>query len=333
MFIVVLLSACAGAPEQPAADVLPEATTEAAPGAARAAQVLAQAQAVLAPLPDMPLLDGKPLRAELVELGRTLFYDPRLSPRQDRSCTSCHALDAWGVDGLPVPAGSVGSRNSPSVYNAALQSSLYWDGRALTIEALSAQALLNPHELGSPSTGRIELVLRSIPDYAPLFRSAFPDAEAPIRAENAALALAAFQRTLLNAAPIDHFLAGKLDAISAEQVEGLQLFIDLGCAGCHNGALLGGTRPERQSAEQVIKVPPLRNVDRTGPWMHDGSVGSLPEVLNLMAHNQLDRELDSAQLSSLQLFLETLTGDLPAHLTAAPTLPPSGPKTPRPDSK
>ncbi len=317
MLIPILLLACAGAPEEPSPELAPQAPPELAPGSAQAAAVLAQAQAVLAPLPDMALFEGKPLRAERVELGRTLYFDARLSPRRDRSCNSCHALDAWGVDGLPVPA-TGGTRNSPSVYNAALQASLYGDGRASTIELQSAQALLDPAELGAASTASVEKSLRAIPGYAPLFQAAFPDADPPVTAEHAALALAAFQRTLLTPAPIDHFLAGKLDAISAEQVEGLRLFLELGCASCHNGALLGGASMERLDGEQPLKVPPLRNVDRTGPWLHDGSATSLPEV----STHALGRALDPAQLSSLQAFLETLTGDLPAHLTAPPTLPP-----------
>lgn len=343
MLILMALWGCAAEPDpttppsSPSSPLPAEApaAVDPAAAAARAAEVRSRAQAALSPLPDTPVAGPIPLSNEVVELGRTIFHEVRLSPGQDRSCSSCHGLDLWGVDGLPVPRLSgqtVGTRNTPSVYNASLQSSLYWDGRVGTIEQQSAEALLDPLKLGAASTARVEEVLRSIPGYAPLFQAAFPEAEAPVNAENAALALASFQRSLLNPAPIDHFLAGRPEAISAEQVEGLSLFLELQCASCHGGPVLGGGALTDADADAgVSKVPSLRNVDRTGPWRHDGSVSSLVDMLSPNARHHVDRELEPAQLASLLAFLGSLTGDLPEHLVMAPTLPPAGPNTPAPE--
>jgi cytochrome c peroxidase len=194
-------------------------------------------------------------------------------------------------------------------------------------------------------------VLRSIPGYAPLFAAAFPDESQPITIANAARAIAAFERRLLTPAPFDAFLAGDANALSDDQLRGLQLFMDTGCITCHNGVAVGGGMYQKlglvrafpttdkgrgaltgnASDDYFFKVPSLRNVAKTHPYFHDGSIATLDEAIKTMAAIQLGRDLADDQVAGIRTFLESLTGTIDAAFIAKPELPANGPNTPGPD--
>lgn len=290
-----------------------------------------------------------------VALGRMLFHENRLSKNQDLSCNSCHDLAAYGVDGRQFSIGhrgQLGGRNAPTVYHAAGALAQFWDGRAEDVEAQAKGPVRNPIEMAMPSDEAVTQVLQSIPGYAEPFAKAFPGGAEPVSFDNAARAIGAFERQLVTPAPWDRYLRGETGAISNEQLRGFQTFVEVGCASCHSGTLLGGTTYERagriepwpnqkdtgryeitkkEDDRYRFKVPSLRNIDQTGPYFHDGSVKSLSDAVSLMASAQLGRKLSAEQISSIVSFLGALTGPLSAEVIQKPALPPSGPKTPAPD--
>ena len=323
-------------------------------GGAEAAALAERVRPLFPPLPAEAANPDNPLTDAKIELGRMLYYDARLSKNQDISCNSCHQLDRFGVDGeatSPGHRGQRGDRNSPTGYNAAFHFSQFWDGRAADVEAQAQGPVLNPVEMALPSAEHVAQVLRSIPGYPPLFSAAFPDAFQPVSLENAARAIAAFERRLVTPAPFDRFLQGEASALSAPERRGLQLFVETGCTTCHMGSTVGGTmfqklglvhayETEDTGREKVtgratdryfFKVPSLRNVAETGPWFHDGSVTSLEEAVRLMGWHQLGRELAGAEVADLVAFLGSLTGEVDRDYVAEPELPPSSAETPAPD--
>jgi len=294
-----------------------------------------------------------------VALGRLLFFDARLSRNHDVSCNSCHALGAYGVDGKPVSDGhrsQKGTRNSPTVFHVAGHIAQFWDGRAETLEAQAEGPLLNPVEMAMPDEAHVVRTLASIPEYRARFREAFPGERRPVRLATAARALAAFQRTLHTRAPFDRYLEGDKSALTPQQQRGLYTFATAGCTTCHNGPALGGTSFQKlglvedyaedfpqtrdpgryavthdEEDRMKFRVPTLRNVARTGPWFHDGSVPTLAEAVRRMGRYQLARSFTPSEVEDVVAFLESLTGELPPALVAPPVLPPSTPATPRPD--
>jgi cytochrome c peroxidase len=311
-------------------------------------------RAVFGELPKDAASADRPVTKERADLGRTLYFDPRLSKNQHISCNSCHQLDRAGVDGeatSPGHRGQRGGRNSPTVYNAALHLAQFWDGREPDVEAQAKGPVLNPIEMAMPSEAAVLEVLRSIPGYAPMFAAAFPQDSDPITYDNMGTAIGAFERLLLTPAPFDRYLAGDDAAISAEARRGLESFLARGCVSCHMGPAIGGSmyrklgfvRPYatedvgreavtgKATDRHVFKVPSLRNVTETGPWFHDGSIADLDEAVRLMGHHQLGIQLDAAERADLVAFLGSLSGSAPADLIAKPDLPPSGPGTPKAD--
>ncbi|MBW2229882.1 MAG: c-type cytochrome [Deltaproteobacteria bacterium] len=323
-------------------------------GAGEVETLRAQATAIFGSLPENAATEARPMTPGLVELGRALYYDPRLSKNHDISCNSCHPLDRFGADGeatSPGHRGQRGGRNSPTSLNAALHIAQFWDGREPDVEAQAKGPVLNPIEMAMPSEAAVVAVLVSIPGYAPLFAAAFPDEPKPITYDNMASAIGAFERGLLAPSPFDAFVSGDDEAISAKAVKGANLFIASGCVTCHSGPAFGGGmfrkigqvhayptsdigreavtgRPEDR---YVFKVPSLRNTAQTGPWFHDGGVTSLDEAVRLMAYHQLGLELSQTDRTSLIAFLETLTAAPNGAYVAKPELPESGPDTPAPD--
>ena len=313
-----------------------------------------RAQAVFAPLPEVASKPGNPVTDAAVTLGRTLYFDPRFSKSQEISCNSCHPLDRFGADGeatSPGHGGQRGERNSPTVYNAALHVSQFWDGRAADVEEQAKGPILDPEEMAMAENDVIA-VLESIPGYASLFAAAFPETETPIDYDNMARAIGAFERRLLTPAPFDAFLEGALDALDDDALRGLESFLDTGCTTCHNGVGVGGgmlqklglVRPypsgdvgrakvtSNDAERYFFKVPSLRNVAETAPYFHDGSVATLDEAIRIMAAVQLGRDLAPHQVDSIRAFLGSLTGTPDPALTARPELPRSGPHTPAPGS-
>jgi cytochrome c peroxidase len=172
-----------------------------------------RAGAIFGTLPDTAPNPANPTSAAKVDLGRMLYYDPRLSKNHDISCNSCHQLDRFGVDGeatSPGHKGQRGDRNSPTSLNAALHVAQFWDGRAADVEEQAKGPVLNPVEMALPDATSVEQTLRSIPGYGPLFAQAFPDDADPISFDHMALAIAAFERGLLTPSPFDAFLAGSV---------------------------------------------------------------------------------------------------------------------------
>lgn len=327
--------------EEPAA----AAETPPAPDPAIAA-LREKAKAIFGVLPAEAPNPANPVTPEKVDLGRMLFFEHRITLSRELSCNSCHGLDTFGVDNEPTSEGHLGQRgdrNSPTVYNAALHIAQFWDGRAADVEEQAKGPVLNPVEMAMPSEPEVIARLREIPGYAPLFAAAFPDAGAdPITFDNAARAIAAFERRLMTPGPFDAFLEGDDSALTPEQRAGLAAFMDTGCITCHNGATVGGRMFQKlglvepyptedvgrekvtgnEADRFVFKVPSLRNIAKTGPWFHDGKVTSLDEAIRLMARHQLGRQLGDAEVASIRAFLESLTGTIDPAFVAKPALPP-----------
>lgn len=291
---------------------------------------------------------------DMVNLGRWLFFDPRLSMSQTISCNSCHDLANYGVDNQPTSQGHKGQRgdrNSPTVYNAAAHFSQFWDGRAPDVEAQAKGPVLNPVEMAMPNAARVVAVLESMPEYVAAFQRAFPGERRPVSYANLAAAIGAFERRLMTPSRWDALLAGDQDALSPSEKEGLQVFVETGCQRCHDGALLGGTHYQRlgvmkafpraddpgrrkvtreASDQSVFKVPSLRNVEKTGPYFHDGATASLDQAVRDMAEYQLGKKLSDEQAAHIVDFLKVLTGRIDPDYIRPPVLPKSTPTTPRP---
>jgi cytochrome c peroxidase len=284
----------------------------------------------LSPLPDPPRLDPK-----VVDLGRRLFAETRLSSDNAVSCASCHDLARSGVDGNRRSRGvegRLGIINAPTVYNAALNFALFWDGRAKTLETQIDGPITNPSELNS-AWSDIVAKLRGDPGYVASFNAAFADGVTP---DNVRSAIAAFQRTLLTPnARFDRWLRGDATAMSSEQKEGYETFKSVGCVSCHQGANVGGNMFQRfgvfgdyfkdrgdvsepdygrfnatknEADRFVFRVPSLRNVEYTAPYFHDGSAQTLPQAIQVMATYQLGRSLGDRQLAVIEAFLKSLSG-------------------------
>jgi cytochrome c peroxidase len=289
-----------------------------------------------------------------VELGRFLYYEPRLSKNHDIACNSCHLLAEYGVDHEPTSTGhrgQRGGRNAPTVYNAAFHIAQFWDGRAADVEEQARGPILNPIEMAMASEEDAVAVLRSIPGYRPLFEAAFPDAEDPITYDHLVFAIGAFERRLVTPSRFDDFLDDQPEALSNEELLGLSAFIDTGCPTCHMGSTLGGTLYQRlglvhpyetqdlgryeltgnDADRYFFKVPSLRNVAETYPYFHDGSIGELEEAIRLMAYHQLGKELSASKIEEIAAFLRSLTGRIAESYIARPEPLLSGADTPDPD--
>ncbi|MFN7133019.1 MAG: cytochrome-c peroxidase [Myxococcales bacterium] len=316
---------------------------------------LAQAKKVFDRLPKEFASKENPITEAKVELGRTLYFDPRLSKNHDVSCNSCHDLATFGVDNKKFSEGhrkQLGGRNSPTVYNAGDHVAQFWDGRADTLEAQAKGPITNPVEMAAPSEAHVVATLKSIPGYVKLFRKAFPKEKDPVTFDNVARAIGAFERRLVTPSRFDRYLAGDRKALTAEEKAGLATFLEVGCTTCHNGVAIGGNSFQKlglvepypdesdlgrfdhtkdDEDRMKFRVPTLRNVAKTGPWFHNGSKESLDDVIRTMGKHQLGVVLTDVQVKQLEAFLNSLTGELPKKYLAPPKLPESGPETPKPD--
>jgi cytochrome c peroxidase len=308
------------------------------------------------PLPDVVESPQNPLTQAKVDLGRMLYYDPRLSKNQDVSCNTCHDLARYGVDGRTVSDGTkgrMGTRNAPTVYNAAGHFVQFWDGRAPDVEEQAKGPVLNPVEMAMPSDQAVEAVLKSIPEYVSAFQRAFPGEKDPVTLGNAGRAIGVFERKLVTPARWDKFLKGDPSALADAEKAGFNKFMEVGCQACHGGAYLGGQMYQKlglatpypdtsdpgregvtkeESDRMVFKVPSLRNVDKTAPYFHNGKVVTLEEAVQEMALHQLGKPLMHDEVASIVTFLKTLTGEIPADYIKPPVLPKSTARTPKPDS-
>jgi cytochrome c peroxidase len=296
---------------------------------------------------DADINPDNPVTKEKVKLGHVLYYDKRLSFGGTQSCNTCHDLSTFGVDNLPTSPGDKGEsgdRNSPTVLNAALHTSQFWDGRAKNVEEQAGMPITNPIEMAIPNEDFLIKRLKDIELYQKLFAAAYPDDKSPITYKNLEKAIGAFERTLLTPSKWDSYLGGQSWALSLEEKKGLQTFINVGCTSCHGGELLGGnmfqkfgvhhdyweyTKSEKvdkgrfevtgQDADMyVFKVPSLRNVTKTAPYFHDGSVADLSEAVRIIAKVNLNKDLTDEQVKSIVTFLDALTGEVPVEAAQEP---------------
>lgn len=307
-------------------------------GCGRETQAPAAAQAP-APVPELgPIaVIERPsaLDPARVALGRKLFEERGLSGTGKLACSGCHDLSRGGTDHVPLSLGVTGDPvavNTPTVFNASLNFRQFWDGRANTLEEQIDGPLLNAHEMGSSWPAALATI-RNSPELARAFDASYA---AGVSVENVKDALATFERSLVTPdAPFDRYLAGASDAISAEARHGYELFTGYGCSSCHQGRGVGGNMFQKlgvmadyfadrghetaadlgrfnvtheESDRHVFKVPSLRNVAATAPYLHDGSVATLDEAVRVMARYQLGRELEPGDVSALVAFLTSLTG-------------------------
>ncbi len=305
-------------------------------------------------LPEDAFLEGMPRSQSLIELGKMLFYEPRLSKSGLISCNSCHNMSTFGVDQLPVSIGHLwqkGPRNAPTVLNAALHRTQFWDGREPDVESQALIPILDPIEMAA-TREHVLAVLSSMPKYVERFHQAFPDADEPLVYEHVGVAIGAFERILLTPSRFDDFLRGDATALTEEEKRGLKVFMDVGCNSCHGGPAMGGqafsvfeTPAERASGNSdpgryditgnpldmhAFKVPSLLNITQTYPYLHDGSVWSLSETVNIVARDMLSRALTPEENNYIISFLDALTGEIPAYALDLPLLPASTGDTPKP---
>jgi cytochrome c peroxidase len=299
--------------------------------------------------PENPVTDAK------VNLGRMLYYDTRLSKNRTMSCNSCHDLASFGDDGLKTSKGihdQFGGRSAPTVYNAAIHIAQFWDGRAKDVEEQAIGPVTNPIEMGMPDPDYVLKVLKSIPGYVDAFKAAFPDQDEPLTYVNVGNAIGAFERKLLTPSPFDDFLKGDDAALTDAQKHGLNLFITTGCTVCHSGMGVGGHLYQKlglvkewptkdlgryeatkvETDKYFFKVPSLRNITETAPYLHDGSVETLPEIVSKMAEYQLGRVLPEEDVNAIVTFLGSLKGRIDEDFIRQPELPADGPDTPKGDS-
>lgn len=327
-------------------------------GVAIADELQQRANSMFSPIPEHPPeIGGNEITQAKVELGKMLFFEPRLSASHLISCNTCHNVGMGGHDYLPVSIGhgwQKGPRNSPTVFNAVFNAAQFWDGRAADL----AEQAKGPIQAGvemSSTPKRVEDTLNSMPEYVKRFREVFSGQDEPVSFDNMAMAIEAFEATLITPdSDFDQYLRGDGKALSEVEKEGLALFMNKGCVACHAGTNLGGqsyfpfglvTNPgadilpvgdkgrfavtQTASDEYVFRASPLRNIELTAPYFHSGAVWSLEEAVAVMGTSQLGSELNNDEVAAITAFLKTLTGEIPE--VQYPELPPSTDNTPRPD--
>ncbi|AMO74499.1 MULTISPECIES: cytochrome-c peroxidase [Pseudomonas] len=320
--------------------------------AAHADALRDQANAIFKPIPEQTT----GLDAAQVELGRQLFFEPRLSASHVISCNTCHNIGTGGADNVPASSGHAwqkGARNSPTVFNAVFNVAQFWDGRAKDLEEQAKGPVQNPVEMHN-TPKNVEATLKSMPEYVAAFEKAFPGDKQAVSFDNMARALQAFESTLITPdSRFDQYLKGDDKALDAKEKKGLQAFMSAGCISCHNGVNLGGQayfpfglvkKPDAsilpsgdkgrfavtktQNDEYVFRAAPLRNVALTAPYFHSGQVWDLEEAVTIMGTAQLGKQLDAGEVGDIVAFLKTVTGKQPQ--VEYPLLPPSTASTPRP---
>ena len=264
------------------------------------------------------------------ELGKKLYFEPRLSKSGIISCNTCHNLGLGGTDHL----------NSPTVYNSVLNTTQFWDGRAMTLVDQAKGPIEAEPEMATPAALAVARI-SSLPEYQAEFKKIYKDG---ITFDNIADAIASFERTLLTPSKFDKFMNGDLKALNKAEKEGLQTFIDKGCATCHTGVNLGGSMQAfeiagkykfanigdfKGDANGMVKTPTLRNVAETAPYFHNGAIWKLDEAVKEMGSVQLGIEISDAEAKSIINFLNALTGEKPKIVY--PQFPISTEATPKPE--
>jgi cytochrome c peroxidase len=285
------------------------------------------------------------------ELGKKLFFDPRLSKSGFISCNSCHNLSMGGSDNLKTSIGhnwQKGPINAPTVLNSSLNFVQFWDGRAETLKEQAGGPIANPGEMAFTHE-LAEDTVKSIPGYVTEFKMVFGDDKIDI--DRITAAIAEFENTLVTPnSRFDQWLLGDEDALNETELAGYKLFKDSGCVACHYGVAVGGSsfqkmgvKDEYNSKSPTVgrkavtgkdedrfnfKVPTLRNVELTYPYFHDGEAETLTEAVDVMGRLQLGKKFTDEQNAKIVAFLKSLTGEQPSFIL--PFLPPSSDKTPQP---
>jgi len=289
-----------------------------------------------------PITDAK------IELGKKLYFDPRLSKSSLISCNTCHNLGAGGADGVSAAIGHKWTANphhlnSPTVYNSVLNAVQFWDGRSPHLEDQAQGPIQAGPEMAAPKELVVQRVT-SIPAYVDEFKGAYGD-NVKITFEKIADTIAVFERTLITPSRFDDFMNGKDDALTKAEKAGLKTFMDKGCTTCHNDIGIGGTMQPFQIANKykfaktgdfkgdangMVKAPTLRNIEETAPYFHNGKIWSLQEAIKEMGSVQLGITINDKDAASIETFLKSLTGEKPQIIY--PILPPSTNTTPKPDA-
>ncbi len=302
--------------------------------------------------PIQPIEPPKNINLALVELGKKLYFDPRLSKSGFISCNSCHNLSMGGTDNLPTSIGHGWNRgpiNAPTVLNSSMNLAQFWDGRAKDLKEQAGGPIANPGEMASNHRLAVQ-VLEAIPGYVREFRLVFGNEGIDI--DKVTEAIAEFEKTLVTPySRFDLWLLGKKDSLNTQELAGYKLFKESGCVACHNGPAVGGNSFQKMGVvapyesnnkargrEAVtgkdadrfkFKVPTLRNVELTYPYFHDGAAKTLGEAVDVMGRLQLGKRFSEEENAKIVAFLKTLTGRQPSFIL--PTLPPSVDATPRPE--
>lgn len=285
--------------------------------------------------------------ADKVLLGKHLYFDTRLSGEGNISCNSCHNLNTYGVDNerfSPGDApGTVGGRNSPTVFHAALHKMQFWDGRAADVEEQAGGPILNPLEHNIKDEKQLVDRLKEVDLYLELFTKAYGEDD-PITFNNLTNAIGAFERTLMPESRFDKYLEGDQTALNTQEKRGLKNFVDSGCITCHSGPALGGQMlqkfglfhdywkhtasedvdlglydiSERESEKYFFKVPGLRNIVHTAPYFHDGSVDDLNTAVKIMGKLQRNVDLSDSEVNDIVAFLGSLSADIPEDVKRSP---------------
>jgi cytochrome c peroxidase len=304
-----------------------------------------------------PAPANNPQSEAKIELGKMLYFDPRLSQNGVISCNSCHNVMSGGDDNRPHSIGvkdQRGGRGAPTVWNAAFQSVQFWDGRAPSLEEQAKGPVTNPIEMGMADWDTVVKTLKAIPGYAPLFAKAFDNDTVTV--DNVVNAIAAYERTLITPnSPFDKYVKGDKTAMTEQQIKGMEAFEKTGCTACHSGANFSGpkmpmgtgffmkfptfadndyakkynfaedlgkyTVTQKEADKNMWRIPTLRNIALTAPYFHNGTVTTLEEAVKVMAKVQLNKDLSDEQVKDITAFLNALTGEFPKQ--TMPQLPPT----------
>jgi cytochrome c peroxidase len=319
-------------------------------GASGDDDLLKQAKNIFGPLPQVMSSDKNPITPEKVKLGKMLLYETRISVDGTVSCARCHPVGLYAADGLKKSIGNnckINPRNAPTLFNAAGQISAHWIGNRADVEDQAKQSVIGPPSFGMPSYEAVEKKLKEIKGYMDLFKKAFPKDNEPVTVDNFAKAVGAFERTLVTPSPFDAFLKGSKVALREQEKRGLKTFMEAGCTTCHSGPYVGGqmyqkfgviepywkytkseqidegrfTVTKNEFDKYVFKAPLLRNVAKTSPYFHDGSVDKLGDAVWIMGKIQLGRDLTQPQIEDINAFLKSLTGKISEDALRVPLLP------------
>lgn len=284
---------------------------------------------------------------EKVELGKKLYFEPRLSKSGIISCNTCHNIGLGGADGVAAAVGHQWTANphhlnSPTVYNAVFFAGQFWDGRSPHLEDQAQGPMQAPHEMAAPPSLAEERI-NSIPAYVEEFKKAYGK-DVKVDFETITATIGIFERTLVTPSRFDDFLNGKEDALTDAEKEGLSTFIDKGCVSCHTGIALGGTMQPfelaakykfadvgdfKGDANGMVKTPTLRNITETAPYFHNGAIWNLADAVKEMGSTQLGIKITDDEAAKIVTFFHALEGRKPE--ITYPQLPISTDLTPKPD--